>query len=110
MEHNDPTGPAVGCVRVDATIDSVSHRQSTFDAFLPLDVAVSRVGNLSICPLTVVVKIATENVGGSLKATGVYIKPDGESGKKSDAIYIAASREVILASGAIATPQVLLLR
>ena len=110
MKHNDPTGPSVGCFRVDATIDDSSHRQSTFDAFLPLSIATQRAQNLSICPLTVVVKIAIENMEGSLKATGIYIKPDGDLGKNGSTVYVAANKEVILASGAIATPQILLLR
>ena len=104
---NAPDAPAVASVVVDFTIDENRRRMSTFSAFLPKTVAVSRKDRLKICTKTIVTRIAVKQEYGKVYAVGVYI----QAANGSEQEYFArARREVILCAGAIATPQILLLR
>jgi len=94
------------CSRLDATVDGNNHRSSTFQAFIPLQLAKDRKTNLHICTGALVRAIDVRDTAGGPKAVGVTV--ENETGGK-DQYHISASREVIVCAGAIGTPQLLLL-
>jgi choline dehydrogenase len=102
-EANNPTAPVVACTHLDATINSNGKRSATSDAFLPKKLIQSR-KNLDICTGTLVSGLEIHHQ----KVVGVYLESD--SGNSPERFRVAADREVILCAGAIATPQILLLR
>lgn len=105
---NDPAAPPNLCSRVDLTMDEWGRRCSTFDAFLPYEIATQRQQNLFICTGVVVSKIKIAKVGTGLRALGVnFIK---EGGNPSEEFYASARGEIILSGGAIISPQILMLR
>lgn len=113
LEANDPSSPPVVCSRVDLTMDENGRRMSTFDAFLPLELAVRRKDNLHICPGVVVTKLDLQQTESGVRAAGVYFQKDPvKSGAKSGErqYYALARKEIILSAGAIVSPQILMLR
>ena len=90
------------------TVDANGHRLSSFDAFLPLKVATAR-HNLDICPNTIVTSLDIQETEDGHRAVGVFIDEEVASSSRQPA-HICARREVILCAGAIATPQILMLR
>ncbi|KAJ7664845.1 hypothetical protein B0H17DRAFT_1162731 [Mycena rosella] len=98
---NTPEAPAVACARLHVTLDNNARRCSTFDAFLPLDVALSRKDHLKICTKTVATSLHIKRN----RATGVFF--EGEEPEKQ--FYARARREVVVCCGAIASPQLLML-
>ena len=105
---NDPAAPPNLCSRVDLTMDEWGRRCSTFDAFLPYEVATQRLQNLFICTGVVVSKLKIERVGTGLRALGVHFVKEG--GNPSEEFFASASGEIILSGGAIVSPQILMLR
>ena len=103
-EANVPDAPPVSACLVDMTIDQNMHRASTFDAFLPHDVAAKRSSRFKICTTAIVQSL---DIRGS-RVHGVWLEL--ESDKSRRRYYVSARREVILCSGAIGSPQLLLLR
>lgn len=104
---NDPKLPTSGCFLIHHTIDASSNRSSTFRAFLPKEFALAHQDNLHLCVNTVARKIETETLpDGSLRATGVLVQSDKPG---APSLFARARREVILCSGALRTPQVLVL-
>jgi choline dehydrogenase len=99
---NDPSAPGVAGTRLDLTISEDGLRQSSFDAFLPHDLAKTR-RNLTIVPHAVCLRI--DIVDGHAK--GIHLEHEDVPGKT---YRIFASNEIILCAGAIGTPQLLLLR
>ena len=111
-DFNDPTAPPYVCTQVEVTLDEHGRRVSTFDAFLPKEIAIQRQNNLYICVGSVVSKIDIRSEAGALRAAGVFLQHDTmfSSEATHPQYYARARREVILCSGAIVSPQVLLLR
>jgi choline dehydrogenase len=107
---NEPTVSAVGCMRTESTIDEHGRRRSTFDCFLPAALVKARSANLKLCPSTIVASITFENSDEGLRATGVILEEDQDTLVLRPPCRVQAKREVILCAGAIATPQLLLLR
>ncbi|EKM54668.1 uncharacterized protein PHACADRAFT_146831 [Phanerochaete carnosa HHB-10118-sp] len=104
---NDPKLPTSGCFLTHHTIDSSGTRHSTFRAFLPKEFALAHSRNLHLCVNTVARKIEMEPLAdGNLRATGVVVQ-SATPGAAS--VFVKARREVILCSGALRTPQVLML-
>ncbi|CAL1702648.1 unnamed protein product [Somion occarium] len=107
-ESNDPSAPAVCCARLDHTIDDQGRRCSAFDAFLPPHVALR--SNLDICTEIVVTSVDLEETPNGLRAVGVFFEHDSIiRGKTHRRYHCSAKREVILSSGAIGTPKILML-
>ncbi|KAJ7250587.1 alcohol oxidase [Mycena rebaudengoi] len=104
---NDPSAPLTLCAKLDCTIDSRSHRSSTFTAFLPKELADERKSHLHICTGAAVTALDLEvSADGQKLVRGVFFQAN-EPGSKVR--HARARREVILCAGAIATPQILLL-
>ncbi|KAK7691578.1 hypothetical protein QCA50_004977 [Cerrena zonata] len=104
---NSPLHPPHGCAKMHFIIDDQGKRSSTFTAFLSRDVAESRKDYLHICTFAQVQKIVTNKVSGEIVAEGVSVQAANGSGPSR---FIRARREVILCSGAISSPHILLLR
>ncbi|KAF8511924.1 GMC oxidoreductase [Gautieria morchelliformis] len=104
---NLPMRPVVGCSKTHFTIDSEGQRHSTFHAFLPLSIAMSRRDRLTICTSTIARRLDIKSTpDGNLRVEGVFlqsVKPG------SSATYVRARREVIVASGALGSPCLLML-
>lgn len=105
---NDPRLPTSGAFLIHHTIDRSGHRNSTFRAFLTKEFALAHQNNLHICVNTIVRKVELDREDdGSLRAVGVSIQADAPG---SASISVKASREIIVCSGALRTPQILMLR
>ena len=105
---NDPLLPTLGCTKAHYTMDASGHRHSTYRAFLPRDYVTAHEGNLHICTETFARKVQFENApDGIPRATGVQLQSKSSPFKT---VFIGAKREVILACGALRTPQLLMLR
>ncbi|KAK6201988.1 hypothetical protein LQW54_009201 [Pestalotiopsis sp. IQ-011] len=97
----DPrTGKALGAFQSPASIDPATKTRS-FSATAYLTPDVRQRSNLTIRCSTVVEKILLEQRGDKAVATGVAISVDGQTK------HIGARSEVILAAGAIQSPQIL---
>lgn len=107
QDINEPDIPFNVCGKLDCTIDLDGHRNSTFHAFLPPQVALERKSHLHICAGAAVTALDVEVGANHSSVKGVsFLAATG--GQKI--YYAKARREVILCAGAIATPQILLLR
>ena len=107
-DTSDPNAPADGLATFDVTINDKNQRVSTFNAFIPREVALLREKHLSICTRAIVSRIVWSNKPGDLCATSVqFTTPDPKSGKVFSA---KVRKEVVICSGSIGTPQVLMLR
>ncbi|KAF8055869.1 alcohol oxidase [Lyophyllum atratum] len=108
-DFNIPSTPSVSCSTLDVVIDRNMRRSSTFHSFLPSAVANSRKKHLKICANTLVAQILFDrSEDGSPRATGVKF---ASSDLKAPGSYhfAQAREEIILCSGALGTPQLLLL-
>lgn len=103
---NAPEHPPFGIGRLHFTRDNNSHRNSTYHAFLPKELALARQDRLHICTNALVTKIDFDFVLGGAKVTGVQVF-DSLTGL---AKRIRASREVIVCAGPLVSPQILMLR
>lgn len=105
---NSPLHPSHGCAKMHFTIDSHGYRSSTYSAFLPKALARERQQRLHVCTRAVACRIEVETTNdGHRTATGVYVQSaDGRPPRR----FVQARKEVILASGPIASPQLLMLR
>ena len=103
---NSPYEPAVGIAAMDLITNASGERQSTMRAFLPQSVAVDRKAHLNICPNTLVSRLAVSHTGKNPKVDGVFFK----SLKDDRTFSCFAQKEVILCAGALANPQLLMLR
>ena len=104
---NAPDTPSVASIVVDFAIDRQRHRVSTFSAFLPKSLAEDRKSDLKICTGSFAKRVVVERGAAGNRATGVYFQANTGSNKE---YFAKARREIVLCAGAIATPQILLLR
>ncbi|EIN09828.1 GMC oxidoreductase [Punctularia strigosozonata HHB-11173 SS5] len=109
-ESNDPDSQSFGCTRFDVTLGEDGLRQSSFDAFLPVEVAASRKENLFICPGVVATSIHLRETAEGPRAVGVQIEYEDADADMAPVSFIArARREIVVTSGAIGSPQLLML-
>lgn len=108
-DTNAPDAPADGVATLDTTVNEDNQRVSTFDAFLPREVALSREKTLTICTKTVVSKIKFSGPErGERRAEEVLFK---SADPKAQKLFTAkVKKEVIVCSGSLGSPQVLMLR
>lgn len=104
---NAPNIPADGLATLDSTVDQDNRRVSSFDAFLPRKLARQREKHLTICTKALVSRIVFSNEEVP-QVREVLLK---SVDSKSDKVFTArVKNEVIVCSGAIGSPQVLMLR
>lgn len=107
-DPNTPNALPDGLATIYATINEKKERVSTFDAFLPRETALGREKHLTICTNTITSQIAFSRQNGAPRAEKVFFKL---ADPKSDIVYSAdANKEVIVCSGSLSSPQVLMLR
>ncbi|KII84131.1 hypothetical protein PLICRDRAFT_118582 [Plicaturopsis crispa FD-325 SS-3] len=105
---NSPDAPAIACGRLNVTIDQHAHRCSTFDAFLPLPLALERQDRLKICAGGLVTLLDIESgPQGNKRAVGVFFEE--EQSENARTYYARARKDIVLCAGAIASPQLLML-
>ena len=80
---------------------------STFSAFLPKELVLSRKSSLKICTKTVVTRISISKTANGNRADGVYLQA---AAGNTQEYFARARKEVIVCAGAIVSPQLLLLR
>ncbi|ROW13613.1 hypothetical protein VPNG_04562 [Cytospora leucostoma] len=103
---NNPAAPASGLFNLDMTIDKQGYRASTYRAFLNKKLAIQRRKHLTVCTGVVASSLDIDEQAGLVR--GVYIRRVGKDVGEKD-VYVKAKREVIVSSGAICSPQILLL-
>lgn len=109
-DGNDPIAPTMGYCRLDVSVDDRGHRHSTNRAFLPTQVALDRCQHLKICVNTLARKLEfAEDMDGNLRVQGVYFQ-SLDPKRPNKVCFARARKEVILCSGAIGSPQLLMLR
>ena len=106
---HDPTIPPYACGLIDVTVDEKGQRCSTFAAFMNPQIMASRARNLFVFTDTVVTRLDIQQEGNDLRATGVYMKSGSQANDKEE-YHVSAKNEVIMCSGAVVTPQILMLR
>jgi choline dehydrogenase-like flavoprotein len=101
---NDPAAPAMGSFTLDAAIDKRGNRISALSAYLNTSIVSQRRDRLTICTGAAASRLETDVQTGL--ATGVYMR---SSKDPHNEFHVKARREIIICSGAICTPQLLLL-
>jgi choline dehydrogenase-like flavoprotein len=105
---NAPDAPNDGFGLFDLTMDENRKRVSTLDAFLPKSLALERRENLTICTNAIVSQIQFSGENGIHRAKNVLFQ---YANQRSTQVFSAkVKKEVVVSSGAIGSPQVLLLR
>lgn len=108
-DTNAPDAPADGLVTFDSTVNDHNQRVSTFNAFLPREIALKRTGNLTICPNTLVTRIVFSQEGGKgHHAEQVLLKSVDQKAEKVFSVKV--KKEVVISSGSIGSPKVLMMR
>lgn len=106
-DTNVADAPIDGLAMLYSTISDDGKRNSTFHSFLPKELALERENNLTICTNTTVHRIVFSDENGVPRADKVIF---GSSDPKSSRIFEAkVKKEVIICSGALGSPQVLML-
>lgn len=108
-DTNAPDSPADALVTFDSTVNEKNQRVSTFDAFLPREIASKRKRNLTVCPNTIVARIVfSQSTGKKPRAEQVLFKSVDPKDRKTFSVKV--KREAIVCSGSIGSPQVLMMR
>lgn len=107
QDLNDPAAPAQGYFYLDMTIDERSNRLSSYRAWLNKTIATERRERLAVCTGVIASKLEVDGKG--KQVTGVYIRHAGPPSNKRD-FFVKARREVIICSGSVCSPQLLMLR
>ncbi|KAH8108860.1 alcohol oxidase [Phellopilus nigrolimitatus] len=106
-DMNSSSSPALGFGKAQFTINQNGYRNSSFAAFLPLKLVLSRKSHLAICTGTIATKIDIapgSDSEGIPRAKGVYLQSAFSTSRTS---YVSVKREVILCSGPFGNPQLL---
>jgi choline dehydrogenase len=107
-DANAPDAPCDGFFTLDSTVDENMQRMSTFDAFLPRKVVLEREKNLTICTGVIASRIEFSNKEPEPRAEKVLFQYS--SGNLEKVFWAKVKREVIVCSGTVGSPQVLMLR
>lgn len=90
------------------TVEQSGNRSSTYRAYLSKEFVLAHVDELHICTNTIVRKVeCIRTADGGLRATGVILQSVRPG---SSTLNVVAKKEVIIACGALRTPQILMLR
>jgi choline dehydrogenase-like flavoprotein len=101
---NSSTAPVDACATLDVAIDGSLRRVSAYHAFLPAQVAQDRRERLKVCINAVATRI---DFDGNV-AVGVVFEATNET--RAQTFYARATKEIVVCCGALASPQLLLLR
>ncbi|KAG6357708.1 hypothetical protein INS49_013587 [Diaporthe citri] len=101
---NDPHAPAMGSFIFDTAIDKSGSRISALTAYLSEAVTSERRDRLTICTGATASRLEADTRTRLVK--GVYIRSSKDPARE---FFVRARREVIVCSGAVCTPQLLLL-
>jgi choline dehydrogenase-like flavoprotein len=104
---NDPKASAQGFFYLDQTIDAKSRRLSAYRAWLNANIAIERKDRLSVCTGVVASRLEIDPRG--KRVTGVHLQHARRSSMDKE-YFVKARREVIICSGTVCTPQLLMLR
>jgi len=100
---NDPSmGTACSITKLRTTVNAEGKRSSTDDAFLSKK-EVQGKRNLTVCVGVVVQRLEIDDDN---QVRGVYVERE----ENSDSTYYIRAKEIVLCSGAVGSPQILLLR
>jgi choline dehydrogenase-like flavoprotein len=104
---NDPRASAQGCFRLDQTIDARSERLSAYRAWLNADIAKERKSRLTVCNGVLASRLEVD--AKTKQVTGVHVRYAKRTSDDKD-YFVRVRREVIVCSGTMCTPQLLMLR
>lgn len=106
-DGHSPLEPSFGCNKMQFTVGADGTRQSSFRAYLPPDLIQERSSRLHVCTRVVGARLLFSSVsGGVMRADAIVVRSlDGKASRT-----ISAKREIVLACGTLASPQLLLLR
>lgn len=102
QDCNNPNSSSMGLFDLDMAIHPNGYRASAYNTYLTKRLALSRRRHLTICTGVIVSGLDIDN--GLVR--GVHFKTADDS---SETMFVQAKREVIVCSGAICTPQILML-
>lgn len=102
-DMNTPVAPADGLSTLESSVNEKRQRVSAFEAFLPKELALSRVKNLTICTETIVSRIGVSRDEGQTRAEEVFFQ-DANSKSTTKVFSAKAKREVVVCLGAIGSP------
>ncbi|KEY73561.1 hypothetical protein S7711_09821 [Stachybotrys chartarum IBT 7711] len=105
-DANSPYAPAIGYFHADHAIDDKNQRVSAYHAFLSKNIAIKRKSELCVCTGANAIKLEFDMEAS--RVTGVHfisVQPSGSA----TVHFVTATREIIVCSGAIGSPQLLML-
>lgn len=105
QDCNSPSAPSMGLFNLDMAIHPNGQRASAYNTYLNKKLALSRQQHLTVCTGVVVSKLDVDEHAGLVR--GVHIQSIDKNGQNT--AYVQARHELIICSGAICTPQILLL-
>ena len=107
-DTSSPNALCDGISPLDSTVDQNKRRVSTLEAFLPRAIALQRESNLTICTGVIVSRIKFSGGHAEHRADEVNFQ---HAKLESEKVFsVRVKKEVILSSGAVGSPQVLMLR
>lgn len=95
----------MGLFNLDMAIHPNGQRASAYNTYLNKKLALERQQRLTVCTGVIVSKLDVDEHAGVVR--GVYFQDENANGESTT--YVQARREVIVCSGVICTPQILLL-
>lgn len=104
-DYNNPSAPAMGLFRLDMAVDDQGRRVSAYSAFLNKKTAIQRRSHLTVCTGVVGSHLDLDQTG---VVRGVYFSPVKPTGTTPNTSYVKARREVIICSGALCSPLLLM--
>ena len=107
-DANSPDASCHGISNLDSSIDRNKQRVSMLEAFLPRATALERESNLTICTGVIVSRIEFSGDEAERRAEKIIFQP---ANSKSEKVFsVKVNKEVIVSSGAVGSPQLLMLR
>ena len=107
-DTNAPEAFCDGVSSLDSTVGHQRQRMSTMEGYLPRKVAFERQSNLTICTGAIASSIEFAEDQETTRAANVRFQPAQSPSTKSFSINV--KKEIVISSGAIGSPQLLMLR